>query len=83
MQLARSQGESAVYVVDPETSECLYYESILGHPRKKKVGIPREVLASRKEVEIRYDLIDCSIDVCSVEVRFVSFVHTRTVLMAS
>ncbi|KAH6918678.1 translation initiation factor eif-2b [Coprinopsis sp. MPI-PUGE-AT-0042] len=64
----RSQGESAVYVVDPETSECLYYESILGHPRKKKVGIPREVLASRKEVEIRYDLIDCSIDVCAVEV---------------
>lgn len=64
----RSQGESAVYVVDPETSECLYYESILGHPRKKKVNIPREVLASRKEVEIRYDLIDCSIDVCSAEV---------------
>jgi translation initiation factor eIF-2B subunit epsilon len=30
--------------------------------------IPREVLESHPEIEIRNDLIDCSIDVCSVEV---------------
>ncbi|EAU88454.1 translation initiation factor eif-2b [Coprinopsis cinerea okayama7 len=64
----RSQGESAVFVVDPSNYECLHYESVLGHPRKTVVDVPREVLASRKEVEIRYDLIDCCIDVCSVEV---------------
>ncbi|TFK29847.1 translation initiation factor eif-2b [Coprinopsis marcescibilis] len=64
----RSMGESAVFVVDSQTSECLHYEPVFGHPRKKMVSIPREVLASHKDVEVRYDLIDCSIDVCSVEV---------------
>ncbi|KAI6028776.1 nucleotide-diphospho-sugar transferase [Pisolithus orientalis] len=46
----RSRAESAVFVVDPKTSECLYYEAVMGYPPKKN------------------DLIDCSIDVCSVEV---------------
>ncbi|KAJ7285945.1 nucleotide-diphospho-sugar transferase [Mycena rebaudengoi] len=46
----RAQGDSSVFVLDAETSECLHYEH--AHP----------------EIDIRNDLIDCSIDVCSVEV---------------
>ena len=65
----RSRGESGVYVLDPATSECLHYEPVIGHPPKSHVNIPREILAEHPEVEIRNDLIDCSIDVCSVEVR--------------
>ncbi|KAI0807445.1 nucleotide-diphospho-sugar transferase [Fomes fomentarius] len=64
----RSRGESGVYVLDPETSECLHYEPVVGFPPKTHVSIPREVLAEHPEVEIRNDFIDCSIDVCSVEV---------------
>jgi translation initiation factor eIF-2B subunit epsilon len=30
--------------------------------------VPREILAEHPEVELRSDLIDCGIDVCSVEV---------------
>lgn len=58
-----------MFVLDANTSECLHYEPVTGHPTKSIAHIPREVLAEHPEVEIRNDLIDCSIDVCSVEVR--------------
>lgn len=57
-----------MFVVDPQTSECLHYESITGYPSTKIAEIPREILTEHPEVEIRNDLIDCAIDVCSVEV---------------
>lgn len=65
----RSRGESSVFVLDPETSECLHYEPVMGYPRKSAARIPREVVAAHPRIEIRNDLIDCQIDVCSVEVR--------------
>jgi hypothetical protein len=55
-------------VIDPETYECLHYEPVTGFPPKKLVRVPREVLEGHPTVEIRYDLLDCSIDICSVEV---------------
>ncbi|KAG2755999.1 nucleotide-diphospho-sugar transferase [Suillus brevipes Sb2] len=64
----RSKGDSAVFVIDPETSKCLHYEAVTGYPPKKYTSIPREILNEHPEVEIRNDLIDCSIDICSVEV---------------
>lgn len=67
-KLCRSKGDSSVFVLDTETSECLHYEPVTGYPSTKKAHIPREIFAEHREVEIRNDLIDCSIDVCSVEV---------------
>uniref|UniRef100_A0A0W0F8S1 Translation initiation factor eIF2B subunit epsilon n=1 Tax=Moniliophthora roreri TaxID=221103 RepID=A0A0W0F8S1_MONRR len=64
----RSKGDSSVFVLDSETSECLHYESVTGYPSKSLASIPREILAEHPDVEIRNDLIDCCIDVCSVEV---------------
>ncbi|THU86422.1 nucleotide-diphospho-sugar transferase [Dendrothele bispora CBS 962.96] len=64
----RPTGNSSVFVIDSETSECLHYEPVMGYPPTKVAGIPREILAEHPEVEIRNDLIDCSIDICSVEV---------------
>lgn len=70
LRFCRPTGESSVFVLDPETSECLHYEHVQGHPKKKDVKVPREVFAAHPELDIRNDLLDCSIDVCSVEVRF-------------
>ncbi|KAJ3504968.1 hypothetical protein NMY22_g17742 [Coprinellus aureogranulatus] len=64
----RSRGDSPIFVVDRDTSECLHYEPAFAYPKKKLAHIPREVLNEHKEVEIRYDLMDCGIDVCSFEV---------------
>ena len=66
--VCRSRGESAVFVLDSTTSECLHYEHVQGFPRKRSIAIPRAILTAHPEVDIRNDLIDCSIDVCSVEV---------------
>ena len=65
----RSRADYGVFVLDTETSECLHYEAAVGYPPTRHVRVPRDVLAEHPEVEIRNDLIDCSIDVCSVEVR--------------
>ncbi|KAG6911456.1 hypothetical protein DXG01_014530 [Tephrocybe rancida] len=64
----KARGDSSVFVLDPETSECLYYEPVTAYPPTTLAHVPREALAAHPELEIRNDLIDCSIDVCSVEV---------------
>jgi hypothetical protein len=64
---SRSKGDSAVFVLDQDTSECLHYESITGYPPKKIAKIPRCILEDHANIEIRNDLIDCSIDVCALE----------------
>lgn len=78
---SRSKGDSSVFVLDAQTSECLHYEPVVGVPPAKHVRIPREILAEHPEVEIRNDLIDCAIDVCSVEVRSASTAFTFCVLL--
>jgi translation initiation factor eIF-2B subunit epsilon len=62
---SRSKGDSAV--LDQDTSECLHYESITGYPPKSIAEIPRGILEDHANIEIRNDLIDCSIDVCALE----------------
>ncbi|EGN95405.1 hypothetical protein SERLA73DRAFT_186375 [Serpula lacrymans var. lacrymans S7.3] len=64
----RSKGDSSIFVLDAETSECLHYEPVIGYPPKTHASIPREILEEHPEIEIRNDFIDCSIDICSVEV---------------
>ena len=68
LSCSRARGESSVFVLDSKTSECLHYEHVQGFPRTSTITIPREILTAHPEVDIRNDLIDCYIDVCSVEV---------------
>ena len=64
---SRSKGDSAVFVLDHDTSECLHYEPVMGYPLKRVVKVPRDILETHPNIEIRNDLIDCSIDVCALE----------------
>ncbi|KAG6890454.1 hypothetical protein C0992_001501 [Termitomyces sp. T32_za158] len=64
----KARGDSSIFVLDPQTSECLYYEPVTAYPPTTLAHVPREIFAAHPELEIRNDLIDCSIDVCSVEV---------------
>ncbi len=65
--VSRSKGDSAVYLLDQDTSECLHYEPITGYPPRSIAKIPRGILEGHPNIDIRYDLLDCSIDVCAVE----------------
>jgi translation initiation factor eIF-2B subunit epsilon len=66
--VGRPLGDTGVFVLDADTSECLHYEAVAGVPLKKSVRIPREALAKHRNVDVRNDLIDCGIDICSVDV---------------
>lgn len=58
-----------MFVLDQDTSECLHYEPVTGYPPKSIARIPRDILESHPNIEIRNDLLDCSIDVCALEAR--------------
>ena len=65
----KSTGRQPVFVIDPSRDRCLHYEE-MGHNREngKYVMLAPEILTSHGELEVREDLIDCSIDICSLDV---------------
>lgn len=62
------RGDKAIFVVDKATSRCLHYERLPPHATKPYLDIPPEVLADSAEMDIRTDLLDCAIDICSPDV---------------
>ncbi|RIB09851.1 nucleotide-diphospho-sugar transferase [Gigaspora rosea] len=64
----RSLGESPIFVLDTKTNECVHCESVELYPRKRRMTMDMEVFKKHADVQIRNDLIDCQIDICSVEV---------------
>lgn len=65
----KSRGRRPVFVIDPAKERCLHYEEM---SRKQDggryVNIDPELLSAHDEIEIRQDLIDCYIDVCTPDV---------------
>lgn len=68
---ARERCESGVFALDPASGECVAYECVESDAcRAVTLPIPRlaGTGASLKELDIRYDLMDCQIDICSLNV---------------
>jgi translation initiation factor eIF-2B subunit epsilon len=55
-----------VFICDSRSNRCLHYESIKPHSEDTFLLLDSEVL-QQPEVEIRADLIDCGIDICTPE----------------
>lgn len=63
----KSQHMRPCFVVDPDTDACVHYEQL--RPRESpRLDIPEEVLKEHVEIDVREDLIDCGIDICTPEV---------------
>ena len=63
----KSQHMRPAFVIDPEGERCVHYEQL--RPKQTpRLDIAEEVLKDHVEVEVREDLIDCGIDVCTPEV---------------
>lgn len=63
----KSQNLRPAFVIDPQTKRCVHYEQL--RPRESpRLDIGEEVLKDHLEVEVREDLIDCGIDICTPEV---------------
>ncbi|EEB07383.1 translation initiation factor eIF2B epsilon subunit [Schizosaccharomyces japonicus yFS275] len=62
----RAQSESSVFVIDKKTQQCVHYEA--NEQGKKAISLDPQILSEHEELEIRNDLIDCQIDICSNDV---------------
>lgn len=69
---AKSSSVSPVFIVDPTKDRILHYEEIDHHQHAEhnasRLTIDTELIAEHAELDIRQDLIDCSIDICTPDV---------------
>ena len=58
-----------VFVIDPTAERCLHYEE-MSHGQKggRYVNIDPDLLFSHAEIDVREDLVDCYIDICTPDV---------------
>lgn len=75
----RTPGNLALFFVEPHTSQLVHYAPVPAAPRMRSTSLPLEVfdedaaatthsLSRGAEVDIRNDLVDCGIDICSADV---------------
>lgn len=65
----KSTGRRPVFVIDPDADRCVHYEE-LSHQNKKDryVSLEPDILKAHSQLEVREDLIDCYIDICTPDV---------------
>lgn len=63
---AKSFGRRPLFVIDPDAERCVHYEE-MGRQRKNHstVQIDPQLLIAHRQLEVRSDLIDCYIDICT------------------
>jgi translation initiation factor eIF-2B subunit epsilon len=64
----KAQGTSPVFVVDPTKNRCLHFEQMPNSDQTHHLSIDPDLLKETQELDIRQDLIDCGIDICTPEV---------------
>jgi translation initiation factor eIF-2B subunit epsilon len=64
----KSHGVTPIFVTDPTKSRCIHYEEISPLQSNKYINIDPTLLSDHPEIEIRTDLIDCGIDICTPDV---------------
>ncbi|WFD29006.1 translation initiation factor eIF-2B epsilon subunit, GEF [Malassezia sp. CBS 17886] len=75
---ARRLGDLSVFTLAPPTSQLLHYTSVPAVPRKTLLKLPLELLdepgaqlstgGRGAELDVRNDLVDCGVDICSIDV---------------
>lgn len=65
----KGKGRSPVFVIDPRVDRCLHYEEMGGRRGGSRyVSLDPDLLKAHGEIEVREDLIDCHIDICTLDV---------------
>lgn len=63
----REHGESAVFAIASGSGECKWYRQVETE-QDSKLDLPVELFLENPCLELRYDLLDCNIDICSLDV---------------
>lgn len=71
----KASSVSPVFIIDPTKDRCLHYEEIEHRDSEHRdqsslarLTIEPDIILSHPEIDIRQDLIDCSIDICTPDV---------------
>ncbi|KAL6710550.1 translation initiation factor eIF-2B epsilon subunit, GEF [Coniothyrium glycines] len=64
----KARGTSPVFVIDPSKDRCLHFEQMPNRDQTHYLSIDPELLSENQELEVRQDLIDCGIDICTPDV---------------
>ncbi|KAK9316027.1 nucleotide-diphospho-sugar transferase [Lipomyces starkeyi] len=64
----RARAESAIFVLDEQTNQCVHYEEIKTRKHMKQISLDPEIFNKHTDLAIRNDFIDCHIDICSPDV---------------
>ncbi|OAL51926.1 nucleotide-diphospho-sugar transferase [Pyrenochaeta sp. DS3sAY3a] len=64
----KARGTSPVFVIDPTKDRCLHFEQMPNRDQTHYLSIDPELLSTHQELEVRQDLIDCGIDICTPDV---------------
>ncbi|KAL5403687.1 hypothetical protein PMIN06_012670 [Paraphaeosphaeria minitans] len=64
----KAQATSPVFVIDPTKDRCLHFEQMPNKDQTHFLSIDPELLSDHQEIDVRQDLIDCGIDICTPDV---------------
>ncbi|KAF2735394.1 translation initiation factor-like protein eif-2b epsilon subunit [Polyplosphaeria fusca] len=64
----KAQSTNPVFVVDPTKDRCLHFEQMPNKEQTHFLSLDPTLLSDHQELEIRQDLIDCGIDICTPDV---------------
>lgn len=64
----KAQGTSPIFVIDPTKERCLHFEQMPNKEQSHFLSIDPELLSDNQELDVRQDLIDCGIDICTPDV---------------
>jgi len=66
---AKSRGRRPVFVVEPSAERILHYEEMTRRSKGERyIHIDPEILSAHREIDIREDVVDCYIDICTPDV---------------
>lgn len=62
----KSSGRRPLFVIDPDAERCVHYEEMGRQKHKSRnLQIDPQLLTTHSQLEVRNDLIDCYIDICT------------------
>jgi len=64
----KSEHVNPVFVIDPSKDRCVHYEQMRPRQSDRYVNLDPDILKEHDEIEVRQDLIDCGIDICTPDV---------------
>ncbi|KAL8938552.1 MAG: hypothetical protein Q9216_003838 [Gyalolechia sp. 2 TL-2023] len=65
----KATNHKPVFIADPTVDRCLHYEEIHASGNSGRyVSLDPDLLSAHAEIEVREDLIDCQIDICTPDV---------------